>query len=474
MPVRRPRGWQLPFEWTMACIVLCAIGYSFWFLAHNGYLPMTFFYEPDDVFADWFNTAYWAYDKGAYDTWTTLYPPVSFVFLGLITRAECYPIRGIGSDLSVGLAARYCDWGSYVWIGGLFLLNIVLVYLVLRKADRTTAIPRTIAVALGWPALNGLERGNLVLVAFTLFVLGFGPLLRSAWLKWLCVGLAVNFKVYLIGTVVAPLLKRRWRWSEGALIAVVVVYLVSFALLGRGSLFELIGNLQNWSALGAASPLDMWSASTYESLYKLLDSEQYPMAAIIGSDKVILLHWLIPALLNATRLTIVFAAIATWLRPEVVPTYRVVNFALMMALISSEAGGYTSAFFIFLVMFEPWRGFGRKFAIVLCYLLAQPIDFPIDHIADVVRDTFFGHSTTIISFYIKLGPFIRPLMIELVAAAISFVTIRDVWIDIHQQGWSGRWRYRRDVPFLPWIRKPLPPGAGTRAAGDSTAVQGQA
>lgn len=452
------RRWQLYVEWAFAAAIICCIIYTAIFLFKNNYLPFTFFYEPDDIYADWFNTTYWSYDRGSYDTWTTLYPPLSFVVLAALTNSACYPARAVAVDGGFGLAARDCDWISFVWIWGFFLLNIVLVYLTLRKINRETAIPRTICIALGWPMLNGLERGNLMLMAFTVFLLGFGPLLRSAKVKWFCVGLAVNFKVYLIGALFAPLLKRRWRWVECAVLSTVLVYMISFAILGRGTLIELIGNLQNWSALPAASPLDMWSATTYEALYKLLDSEQYPMSAIIGSNSVAILHIVIPAILHTTQACILMAAAATWLRPEVVPNHRAINFALMLALISSEAGGYTSAFFIFLVMLEPWKGFGLKLAIVLCYVLSLPADIAVGEVAPVARDTYFGHSTTIITAYIKLGPFLRPLLIQIVAVALAFVTIRDVWADVRNQGWSTRWRYRHDASLLPWIRKPSAPG----------------
>lgn len=450
-------------EWPLAATILIAIVFTVVYLFNNNYLPFTFFYEPDDLFADWFNTAYWAYDEGSYDTWTTLYPPLSFAFLRALTNGVCYPPRGVGADASFGLAARECDWLSFVWIWGFFFVNIVLTYLLLRKIDRSTALPRTICVALGWPMLNGLERGNLILPAFTAFILGFTPLLRSAKLKWLFAGLAVNFKVYLIGAVLAPLLTRRWRWSECAILSVILVYIFSYGLMGRGTPLELMANLRNWANLPGGTPLDLWSATTYEPLYKLLDSEVYPISAIIGSRNVDILSVLIPMLLGSTQAIILLAAAAIWLRPEVVPTYRAITLAVMLALISSEAGGYTSGLFMLLVMMEPWRGTGRKVAIILCYILALPIDIAIDQVTPVVRDTYFRHSTTIITAYVKLGPFIRPFLIQLVAVSLAFVTLRDVWTDIRQQGWANRRRFRRDVPLLPWVTHPDAPASGNIA-----------
>ncbi|MEO5604666.1 MAG: hypothetical protein ABIR02_03510 [Novosphingobium sp.] len=112
-----------------------------------------------------------------------------------------------------------------------------------------------------------------------------------------------------------------------------------------------------------------------------------------------------------------------------------------------------------MVMMEPWRGRGLPVAIILCYILALPIDLAVDQIAPVVRDTYFRHSTTIITAYVKLGPFIRPLLIQIIAVSLVCVTLRDVWTDIRTQGWSGRWRFRKDSPLLPGVQRPRAPEA---------------
>nr|WP_294847229.1 hypothetical protein [uncultured Sphingomonas sp.] len=438
------RKW-LAFEWIMGAFIIACVIYTIVYLFINKHLPFTFFYDPDDLFADWFNTAYWAYDRGSYDAWTTLYPPLSFVFLDLLSLDKCYPARAFASDGGFGLAARYCDWLSYVGMFSFFLLNIIIVYLAFRKIDRQACIPRTIAVTLGWPMLNGLERGNLIIVAFTCMVFAFSPLLKSARLRWIFLGLAINFKVYLIGTLFAPLLRRKWTWVEGATVATIFVYLASYAILGRGTIFEIATNLQNWSNTQSTSPLDMWSATTYEALSKLLDSEIFSVSAIIGSQWTEFLAWFLPVLLNAVRLIILLAAIAIYLRPEVIPAVRPITLALCMALISTEAGGYTTAMITFLVMCEKAKGLGRKTAIALCYLLAVPADIAIDQVAPVVRDTFVGHSTTIIVAYIKLGPFIRPFIIDMVAVSLSAATIWTVWKDIRDDGLAGRPRLHDDA-----------------------------
>lgn len=455
----RARYWGA--EAVFATIILGGLAYCIWHVLVYNYLPQPFFYEPDDLFADWYNTAYWGRDPGTYDVWRALYPPISFIFLRMLGIDSCYPKYRpyTFTDLGAGLTARDCDWLGLVALGCIFLINLILIYRVFNKWDRRTAIPRTICLALGLPMVDGLERGNLVLVSFTFLLLAFAPLLRSAWVRWICAGIAVNFKVYLIGPVIALLLKRRWGWVERALIATVIIYLVTYLILGRGSLTEIYGNIAYFAGQPAQSILDFWYSTTYQAFVSLLEGDAFPFAFMIGSDNVDLLLIIIPTVLHATQAIIMLAALAIWLRPEAASTYRIVNLAILMVVINAESSGYTEIYFILFTLLEPWKGGLRKTAIVLCYLLALPLDFPIGEAPPVIRDTYFGHSTVYVSFKIMIGPFFRPLLIMIIAQCISLQTLRDVWRDVRMQGWAERWRFRRDMPLLPWIKRPSPPAS---------------
>ncbi len=451
-------------EWLMAAIIVAMVIYTAIFLYIHSYLPQPFFYEPNDTYADWFNTAYWARDPGTYDLWTSLYPPLSFVFLRIFTLDSCY-LQGRAFDASVGYSARDCDWLGLGTIWVVWLLDVVLIYFTFRKIDRATAIPRTICLGLGWPMLDGLERGNLVLVSFTCLILAFGPLIRSAKLKWLFAGLAVNFKVYLISGIVAQLLKRKWLWLEGALIFTIVIYLITFAILGRGSPAEIYRNIHDWSLISTASPLDLWFATSFSGLISLLEGPDVTMEFVLGSRTLDFLQLVLPALVHLVQAFILIAAASVWLRPEVVPSSRAVNLAIMLALITQESGGYSPVYFVLFVLMEPWRGGGRKVAIFLCYLLAISADISIGDGPTLARDAYFRNTSVIIDTQITIMPFIRPLAILIIASAVAFTTIHDVWRDIRLQGWSARWRYRRDLPLLPWVCPPDRPVVSTPAPG---------
>jgi hypothetical protein len=427
--------WQW-IEWVFAAaVVFLLIRAGFWVYLY-GHLPQPFFYEPSDTFMDWFNTAYWAHDPGAFDSWRTVYPPLSFVVMRLLSLPGCYT----GAE---GLTSRDCDWLGFVGMFGFFVLNCVITYLSYRRLDRRTAIPRAIALALGMPMMYALERGNILLICFTCFVLGFGPLLRSARLRWLFAGLAVNFKVYLVATIAAQVVRGRWRWIEGALIASVFIYLVTFALQGGGTPFEIFRNITDFSeGFIAAQVLDLWYSVTYQPLLSLLEGKSFPTTLLIGSKTVEIAQVVVPALVHFGQGIVVLAAAATWLKPKVVPVHRVAFLGTILALISSEAGGYTEILAIFFILMEPWRGIGRRVAIVLAYLLCLPGDIEVGYVPPLYRDSFLvGHAVEV-HFGVGLGMFLRPGMVIGTGIALSLVTLRDVWAGLRADGWRASWQGR--------------------------------
>ena len=401
------------------------------FLGAFGYLPPPFFYEPSDTFADWFNPAFWARQKGTYDTWLSVYPPLSFVFLRIFGIDRCYPdTRGL--EASAGLAARDCDWVGLVMMGLIFALNIVLTWKTFRKLDPATAPMRTVCVALGMPMLVGLERGNLLLIAYTCTLLALAPVLASARLRWLFAGLAINFTIYRVGGVVALVLKRRWLWVEGALIATALVYLGSLAAFGAGTPFELLRNVTNFSNLSAAQILDAWSGFTYEPLSEVVETGSFPLVELLGSNVVHTLDILLPFLRRFTQGLIALAAFAIWLRPEAYSPYRAVTLGILMGLQTIESGIYSYMFVALFVLMEPWRGAGRIWAIVVTYILAFPFDFPLDWLPESPRDLYFADRVTMVSSQITLGPFIRPLLIMTVAWALCLTTLYELRLWINQ------------------------------------------
>ena len=439
-------------EPVLAAAVVCGLLYCAVYLYQNSYLPPPFFYEPSDTYADWFNTAFWSRDPGTYDVWKSVYLPLSFVFLRAVSISSCYSDRR-AYDFSAGLDARDCDWVGLVAIWLIFFVNLYLIWKVFSRHDRSTALSRTICVGLGLPMLDSVERGNLVLLSFTFLLLALAPLLKSARLRWLAAGIAVNFKIYLIAAIIPLVAKRRWRWVEGALISVVLVYLVSFALLGRGSPLEIYNNIRDFAELPSGQILDQWYTTTYQPLLSLISEGVFPLGLLIGSHNVDLVARILPIMQRVVQACVLTALALTMVRPEPVPPYRVINLGILLALITSEAGGYSMVYFMLFTLLESWRGLARRWAIVMCYILALPLDIIVDRAFPMARETYFGDHDTMINYYVTVGPFVRPLMILSIALALSLLTIQVLWREIHRQSEGQRWRLHHDNPLLAWVSR---------------------
>ncbi|WP_372917646.1 glycosyltransferase 87 family protein, partial [Sandarakinorhabdus sp.] len=270
------RKW-IGFEWLLAAFIAINFANLAWQTLAYGYLPQPFFYESGDLWMDWFNTAWWAHNGGAYDTWGTLYPPLSFVLLKIMGLSHCY------AD-SPGLETRACDGLGVAFIHLFYALNIVLAGIALSRIDRSTALPRAFALTAGMPMLSGLERANLVLICFTCMLFAFASLQHRAWVRWLALGMAINLKVYVIAALAGILLHHKWRRFEGAILATLVVYLCTFMLVGSGSPSQLAGNIIEWSGgFQSASILDLWYPNTYKPLMSLLEGTGFPIVTVVGS-----------------------------------------------------------------------------------------------------------------------------------------------------------------------------------------------
>jgi hypothetical protein len=431
-PTHKPR---LALEFVLATATAAALTWHTWHLISFGYLAAPFFHEPSDTFMDWFNTAFWANDGGAYDTWQTIYPPLSFSILKMLSIQSCY----VGNE---GMTARDCDWPGLFSIGAIFTLNCVLAFVGLRRIDPATVWPRWFALCFGLPMLYALERGNILLLAFTFVLLAFTPILRSARLRWLALAMAINLKVYLLALLFPQLLKRRWRWFEGGLLFTLLVYLASYAHIGDGSPGQIINNIAlATDVFEAGSLLDGWYTVTYGPFMVMLESNFIPIVSIIGSDAVESLLLILPILQSFSQALIAVAAVAVWVRPEAVPMSMVTLLGLLMALVTSESSGYTGMFLILFVFMQKWEGVGRPIAIFVCYLLSVPADFIIDRLTPAVRESFLFGGPVEFDFVFTLGPLLRPLAVQIVAWSIAASVIAMVRRDFAVQNGTGRRRF---------------------------------
>lgn len=411
----------LTIEYSFAAAILVAIAYSVWHLFTYYYLPQPFFYDYGDTWMDWFNPAYWSHQPGTYDSYKTIYPPLSYVLLKFITWGPCYA----GAE---GGWSRDCDIYGTIWLHLIYLIDVILTFKVFRKIDWRTAIPRTIAIALGLPMLWGLDRGNLVLIAYMFVLLAYGPLVRSARLRWLFAGMAINMKVYLIGALFAQLIHHRWRWFEGAALATAGVYLASYVIFGEGSPLVIYQNITLYAGdFEINNPLDLWMASSLKPLSSLLESIKYPVILYVGSHVADVATAVLPWVTRSAQAIIFAAAAAAAWQPGAVPRTRMIALSVGVAIMSTEVSGYTQTLVFLFVFMEQFKGVLRRYAIVMCYLVSIPADITIDKLPPMVAESFLGGRPVFAQYVIQLGPFVRPFLTMSIPVALALLTLNEVW-----------------------------------------------
>jgi len=399
-------------------MVAALIGVA-WFFVEFGYLPPPFFHDIDDTFMDWYNTVFWGFQGGTYSNWLSIYPPLSFVLLNLVSNRACYEIS---PDFG-----RACDPSGVVVLVLFFVLNLFILLKIYTKADRRTAMARTIAVGLGMPMLFALERGNLVLPCFTVFILGHGRLLRSAWQRWLCFALSVNFKPYLVLPIVADVIRGRWRAAEGCMVACLLVYLVSFIIIGKGTPMEFIINSIGFE--GKPIALSINGVEYSSNFVPALDLLQtiLPIMHFMGSRPMELMEFWIPLLTRLGEMGVVLCFAAALWRPSALTGHRLATLSMTLVIILINPGGYSQIFLIFLVFLERWEGAALGTAILAAYGLCLPADFEFLTISQPIKQGYLSQRTVIYDLGLTVGEFVRPGLILLIQYALVAASLRDLW-----------------------------------------------
>ncbi len=399
--------------------LLACLGWVIWRFADGGYLPQPFYYLVNDSLMDLYTTATWAHRGGAYSVWRTLYPPLSFDLLRLVTDAKCY--------LHGDLAGRRCDRAAFGVLIAVALANVGLVLWSYRSSDPRTAMPRAVAVAAGLPMLYALERGNLLVPTFTAFVLGTGPLIRSRWGRIVALALSVNFKPYLLGVFLPAVARRDWRWLLGFGAIGLAIYTVTFIAQGAGTPQQLLFNIDIYRA----GNVDPWSNIYYATSY-------LPLARFLSAHQGFastLQPWAAPAfsfvnivVMRLVQLAVAVCMIAGAIRPGGIDSRRFMALftAMILTTVTNGSSGYALIFLFFLVFFEPWRGPARIAILTSAYLLCLPVDWAFWPMMHGPAHSFLGGRDVTVSFGVSVGQLLRPGLLLIIQVGLIVLNFQDI------------------------------------------------
>ena len=383
----------------------------------QGYLGPPFVFDIGDTFMDWFNTAYWAHKGDAYGVWRTIYLPLSFVVTRLMGDPRCYN--------AAPYDARECDWFGIVFILAMYVGSIVVSTIAFYRRDRSTALYRSLAIAIGGPLLFALERGQIIMLTYIAMVALYGNLVRGRANYALTAAFMANTKVYMVLPIFSLAIKRDWRLFELCAIGSLGLYLVTLAITNEGTPIELISNLQNWFSVRLGT---IWDEVLYTTTYKpllQLDVQQYPVRDYIEQRYVDAAVVFINQYSIWSRGIALLCVGLAWLYPKAITTSRLVFFILMQSFVSQNPGGYGIALIVFLVFLEKSRNKATLTAIICAYLISVPGDWTLANLISVERQSWLSGRLVMSDYVVPFGALIRPGIIAIMLWALAFDSLRN-------------------------------------------------
>lgn len=239
-------------------MILFGLGYYIWFFINNQYLPTPFVYAKSETFTDYFHTLVWVHREGRYTIWNTVYPPLIFLTLKMLT-----PNLYIDNVFALRIVA----YQHIYWLIGLYLLVPIFV-LKTRIWNDWTSFKKTLAylaIICSTPLLFSLERGNLIFIAPLFMALALS---YPNYLQKISLAILINLKPYFVIFYFGFLIKRQWKnFLINSMIAAGVFCITGLLLdqhfyLFFNNLFGFAGSSNLFTGrevIGMPSSLGAWS-----------------------------------------------------------------------------------------------------------------------------------------------------------------------------------------------------------------------
>ena len=408
----------LVVEYLFAAAIVAALIALIRFVGLNGYFPDPFFNDTTDTFMDWYNTAYWAHHGGAFEFWGSVYPPAALFFVKVFSLKACY---AVSSEIG-----RSCDRTGVTLLTSLLFVNTYLTWRVLRKAGIAGAIPRAVALGFGAPILLAWERGNEIVPCYTVFILAYGRLLKSGWLRMLCAAVSVNFKPYLIVLAIAPFIKRRWRWLEGFGLCLAVVYALGYFAMGEGDPIHLLQDIGGFSETSPNPPVNILRfAVTYRELLQILNSD-YPLMYFLGSKPMDMANAIFPPLMQLGGAGALACLAAAGLKREALTVNTLSALTMCLLFTVNALGGYALNFLLFFIFAERRSGVLGWVVLACAFLWCIPADIPVATLTHQAIRSYISGRLVFYDLHLTVGQFVRPaifLVMEYALIASSLLRL---------------------------------------------------
>ncbi len=386
----------------MVCLFIVCLSVAAVRLANSGYLPQPFVPDVNYPLIGLFETAFWAHSPQTYGVGASIYPPLSFLLLRVLTNKACYAVSPA--------AGRDCDVGALALAPALFLLAAVLVYRTFRANAVPRPLTRTAALMLSLPMLYALECGNLILAAFCSFVVAYRRLPRATGVRAAALALTINLKPYLLLLLAPAVQQRRWLWVLAVSALSAGLYFLTVLMIGGGGPLQLIRNLLIY---GGQVEHRVWNDFYYSTSY-------WPLVKLLELRPAWLDDWS-PVQAHVAALTLrilmhvaqglaVAAFVVACLRSKPLPSGRLAAMLLatVLATLTTGQSGYVQIFLLFLVLMDPWEDRLAGFRLTVAYILCLPADLVIAPVFHGSAWSYLGGRQVVADFGLSVGQLLRP------------------------------------------------------------------
>lgn len=372
-----------------------------------GRLPHPFHNVPFDVFMDFFNTNWWAYNESRYLEWKSIYPPLTFVIAKVFVPKVC---KGIDTPV----ALRDCSSQALLFFIPIYLFAAYLTTKIINKFNSFSSKCDQLflfgAILLSLPFLYTAERMNYLIIAYIFYCLYLME--KKCLLRYIYFGIAVNIKPYLILLSAAYLVRKEPKNFICSIISSVSIFFIGqWIIKDRNSglflanMFDFGKNLE-----------PTFNGVNYQSSFSNILTYLYIVFDIDLSIVLIkFLLFLIPV--------ISIISIRKYLKNL---DSIELNFLIFLGIliVTSSLGGYSIIFLIpFISLFMK-----KQYSIfLLITLMLIPLDFIFYQ--DVLigfENSYFSNDIIDNTIQITTGSILRPLILILILFLYArFIRLRN-------------------------------------------------
>lgn len=386
---------------TALCVLLCLniIGLLYYsgFFFENNYLPSPFVSDKSNTFMDFFNPLYWAEDDGRYTLWGSVYPPLNFLFLRLLSY-----LSQIQLNVEPNLIREDGSLIIFTYIALYFTLPLIIIKskLFLFFSDLERVLIYAICVTCT-PMLFTLERGNLVLIAIPFLMT---TIKTRGLYRVLSIALLINIKPYF--AVLSLFFLVRGNFSDFIkciLISLSIFVLSGFILGGEFIDFfsNILGFFQNDNFVSIREILALPSSiSSFSSAFQYLKSNDVISTDIPNlSFHFEFFKW---ALL-ASAVYVLFT------RTDSLRDWEIFFILILIILnLGTWVGGYTMILYLCFIPYM-FKAIDYKLYLICIAIIASPIDLiSLYRYSAETTFSFLANQYVEMEWTLGAGVFVRP------------------------------------------------------------------